>query len=163
MFNCTFGRTISLRLDHRGHRQRKRPFPNLNESNRIQRNKVKGTSNTIEHAIQSDIKTAQTHHQYISDTMKYTPSLAAITILTLLFNTASTAPIAQTQPAYLSRNTQPRPPTPPHPIPPYPRSEARVKRGKSYGFGDPTRFAMLVDPVSRPNPCGTGSGCTRAL
>jgi hypothetical protein len=38
-----------------------------------------------------------------------------------------------------------------------------VKRGKSYGFGDPTRFAMLVDPVSRPNPCGTGSGCTRAL
>ena len=103
--------------------------------------------------------------------MKYTPSLTALTFLSLLLDVSLSAPLqprtntlteppADTPAAYLSRAGLTLPPPLPHAIPLSSRSTTN-KRDKSYGFGDPTRFAVLVDPVSRPSPCGTG--CTKRL
>jgi hypothetical protein len=89
--------------------------------------------------------------------MKYAPSVAALTFLAALLDPVSSAPAD----GYLNRHGQTPPPTLGHAVPLEIRSSSE-KRGKSYGFGEPTRFAVLVDPVSRPNPCGT-SGCTRKL
>jgi hypothetical protein len=98
--------------------------------------------------------------------MKYIPSLTTLSFLYLLLDITSAAPLhpralntADTA-AYLSRAGLTPPPTLPHAVPLESRAQTN-KRDKSYGFGDPTRFAVLVDSVSRPNPCGTG--CTKRL
>jgi hypothetical protein len=97
--------------------------------------------------------------------MQYTPSLTALTFLSLLLSITLSAPLharADPETAYLSRNGMTPPPTLPHAIGLEPRSNSHSdKRDKSYGFGAPTRFAVLVPPVSRPNPCG--DGCTQRL
>lgn len=108
---------------------------------------------------------SQTHQTQSIHTskMKYTVSLT-VTLLCFLDLTSSAplAPRAETAAAYLSRAGLTPPPTLPHAVPLESRSNSQTdKRDKSYGFGDPTHFAVLVDPVSRPNPCGTG--CTQQL
>jgi hypothetical protein len=91
--------------------------------------------------------------------MKYAPSIAALTFLTLLLDPVASIPVPDNLPPYMHRTTLPA--TLPHAVGLESRSQSD-KRDKSYGFGDPTHFAVLVDPVSRPNPCGV-SGCTKTL
>jgi hypothetical protein len=91
--------------------------------------------------------------------MKYAPSIAALTFLTLLLDPVTSIPVPDNLPPYMHRTTLPA--TLPHAVGLESRSQTD-KRDKSYGFGDPTHFAVLVDPVSRPNPCGV-SGCTKTL
>ena len=88
--------------------------------------------------------------------MKYTPSILAITLLVLLDPILS-APIQADSP-FLARSTLPFPPTAPHAVSLESRGQSE-KRDKSYGFGAPTHFAVMVPPESRPNPCGV-EGCT---
>jgi hypothetical protein len=109
--------------------------------------------------------------------MKYAPSVAVLTFLSLLLELASSAPMRGGP--YIRRTGLPLPKSQPHAVPLSPRNnhllprhvevheletrdleirDGLEARGKSYGLPDPTRFAVLVDPVERPNPCGTG--CT---
>jgi len=90
--------------------------------------------------------------------MKYTPILA-ITLLTLV-EPIICAPIQQTSPAYLARSELPFPPTAPHAVGLESRQLSSEKRDKAYGFGEPTHFAVLPAPLSRPNPCANVAGCT---
>lgn len=110
--------------------------------------------------------------------MKYTPSVAVLTFLALLLEPASSAPMRGGP--YIHRTGLPLPKSQSHAIPLSPRNnhlsprhvethdletrdleirDTLETRGKSYGLPDPKRFAVLVDPVERPNPCGTG--CTQ--
>lgn len=88
--------------------------------------------------------------------MKYTPVLA-ITLLTLL-EPITAAPIQQSTPAYQVRSRMPFPDTLPHAVPLESRDTIETRDIK-YGFGEPTHFAVLPPPLSRPATCGGVEGC----
>jgi hypothetical protein len=93
--------------------------------------------------------------------MKYTPVLA-ITLLTLL-EPITAAPIQRSSsPAYQSRSAMPLPAAVPHAVALELESRdiTEEKRDLKYGFGAPTHFAVLPNPISRPATCGGVEGCT---
>jgi hypothetical protein len=80
--------------------------------------------------------------------MKYTPSIAVLTFLTLLLDPVSSLPLHDLSVRHVEGLTELDVRSP-------------IEKRQDYGFGTPTHFG-LGTPVERPNPCGT-SGCTQHL
>jgi hypothetical protein len=89
--------------------------------------------------------------------MRYTPSITAITFLTLLLDPVSSLPVQPNNDLHVRRF-----PLEDHTLntrSPIAALDTRsLEERQSYGFGTPTEHAGLGTAVERPNPCGTG--CT---
>jgi len=89
--------------------------------------------------------------------MRYTPSILAITFLTLLLEPTTCLPFHHSQ---ITRHKLPERAIPETRLEERGILEERgtLEERQSYGFGTPTHFADLGEPEERPNPCGT-EGC----
>ena len=89
--------------------------------------------------------------------MRYTPSITAITLLTLLLDPVFCLPVQHNELHVRYSQLHEHTLDARSPIDLETRSAA-IEERQSYSFGTPTHYAELGTPLERPSPCGTG--CT---